>query len=49
MLMRRSLTDDVLSTHTAKNKYRRMRPFIVNGKPICTPEKEEGLRKDAWY
>ena len=49
MLMRRSLTDAGLSTYTAKNHYARKRPFMKNGKPICTPEDEELLRGDGSY
>jgi acid phosphatase (class A) len=49
MLLRRTLADAGLSTYTAKNKYQRKRPFMKNGKPICTPEDEEGLRKDGSY
>ena len=49
MLLRRTLADAGLSTYTAKNQYQRARPFMVNGEPICTPEEEEGLRKDGSY
>jgi len=49
MLLRRTLADAGLSTYKAKNQYQRKRPFIVNGEPICTPEEEEGLRKDGSY
>lgn len=49
MLLRRTLTDAGLSTYTAKNHYQRMRPFMVNNEPVCTPEDEEGLRKDGSY
>jgi len=49
MLLRRTLADAGLSTYTAKNNYQRMRAFMVNEKPICTPEEEEGLRKDGSY
>ena len=49
MLLRRTLADAGLSTYTAKNQYQRTRPFMVNGGPICTPEEEEGLRKDGSY
>jgi acid phosphatase (class A) len=49
MLLRRTLTDAGLSTYTAKNHYQRMRPFMVNEKPICTPEDENLLRKDGSY
>ena len=49
MLLRRTLADAGLSTYTAKNNYQRKRAFMVNEKPICTPEEEEGLRKDGSY
>ena len=49
MLLRRTLTDAGLSTYAAKNHYNRKRPFMTNGEQICTPEDEEGLRKDGSY
>ena len=49
VLLRRSLTDAGLSTYRAKNHYQRPRPFMRNGKPICTPDDIEGLRKDGSY
>ena len=49
MLLRRSLTDAGLSTYRAKNHYQRPRPFMSNGKPICTPDEIEGLRNDGSY
>lgn len=49
MLLRRTLADAGLSTYAAKNNYQRKRAFMVNEKPICTPEEEEGLRKDGSY
>jgi acid phosphatase (class A) len=49
MLLRRTLADAGLSTYTAKNQYQRKRPFMLNKEPICTPEEEEGLRKDGSY
>lgn len=49
MLLRRTLADAALSTYTAKNHYQRTRPFMENGEPVCTPEDEEGLRKDGSY
>jgi acid phosphatase (class A) len=49
MLLRRTLTDAGLSTYTAKKHYQRIRPFMVNNEPICTPKDEEGLRKDGSY
>jgi acid phosphatase (class A) len=49
ILLRRTLADAGLSTYTAKNQYQRKRPFMLNKEPICTPEEEEGLRKDGSY
>jgi len=49
MILRRTLADAGLSTYAAKDHYQRERPFMVNKTPICTPEEEEGLRKDGSY
>lgn len=48
-LMVRSLVDAGLSTYKAKTEYKRKRPFMENGAPICTPEDEEKLRTDGSY
>lgn len=48
-LLRRTLTDAGRSTSEAKKKYQRARPFMVNGKPICTPQREDALRSDGSY
>ena len=48
-LMRRSLADAALSTYSAKNHYKRARPFALNNAPICTPDKEAQLRNDGSY
>lgn len=49
MLLRRILTDASLSIYGAKDKYRRVRPFMVNNEPICSPDEENNLRKDGSY
>lgn len=49
MLLRRTLADAGLSTYTAKNKYQRKRPFMLNNEPTCTPEEEAHLKKDGSY
>jgi len=49
MLLRRTLTDAGLSTHTAKEHYQRKRPFMVNHQPTCTPDDEAYLRKNGSY
>jgi acid phosphatase (class A) len=48
-LLRKAASDLGLSSYPAKGMYKRPRPFIANGKPICTPEMEKGLRKDGSY
>ena len=48
-LLRRSLTDAGLSTYKAKNNYNRRRPFLVNQKPICSPEDTIELTSDPSY
>ena len=48
-LLRRSLVDAAQSTRAAKLRYRRMRPFVENGAPTCTPEDETGLRDSGSY
>ena len=47
MLLRRTVADAGLSTYTAKNYYQRVRPFMLNRKPICTPEEVKELRADG--
>ncbi|KPJ77839.1 MAG: acid phosphatase [Deltaproteobacteria bacterium SG8_13] len=49
MLMRRSLADAGLATYRAKNNYNRVRPFLVNKEPTCTPGEEAHLKKDGSY
>jgi acid phosphatase (class A) len=49
MLMRRTLADVMLTTAKAKNKYMRLRPFVVNKEPTCTPNDEQSLRKNGSY
>ena len=49
LLLRRSLTDAGLVSYAAKNRYKRDRPFTVNGAPTCTPNDEAALRKDGSY
>ena len=48
-LLRRSLADAALATVAAKDHYRRSRPFLVNGNPICTPHDEDRLKKSGSY
>ncbi len=49
MLLRRTLADAGLSTYAAKNNYRRIRPFLVNREPSCTPDEEDHLKQDGSY
>ncbi|MET0364687.1 MAG: phosphatase PAP2 family protein [Sphingobium sp.] len=48
-LLSRAAANLAMSTMAAKRKYQRARPFMVNGKPTCTPELEAVLRKDGSY
>jgi acid phosphatase (class A) len=48
-LLRRTLVDAGRSTGEAKRKYQRARPFMTNGKPMCTPERDAALRADGSY
>ena len=48
-MLRRVETDAGYATFAAKDKYRHARPFMLDGEPICTPDKEEDLRKQGSY
>ncbi|HVF16125.1 MAG TPA: hypothetical protein VNA21_04415, partial [Steroidobacteraceae bacterium] len=48
-LLRRTLIDAGRSTSEAKKRHQRARPFMVNGKPMCTPERDAALRADGSY
>lgn len=48
-LLWRSMTDLGLASYAAKNAYQRERPFMAADTPICTPQDEDGLRKDGSY
>jgi acid phosphatase (class A) len=49
MLLRRTLTDAILATSKAKNKYQRPRPFMTYKVPSCTPGSEAELAKNGSY
>jgi acid phosphatase (class A) len=49
MLLRRSMVDAGASTRKAKEEYKRARPFVENGQPLCTPKDEQALRKNFSY
>ena len=48
-LLRRTLADASMSTRAAKERYQRVRPFVENGEPTCTPDEEAGLRGNGSY
>lgn len=48
-LLRRSLRDFAMASAPTKAKYMRKRPFVVNGKPTCTPKDEAVLRTNGSY
>lgn len=48
-LLRRTLMDAGRATYSAKYMYKRPRPFIGNGEPICTPQKIERLKESGSY
>lgn len=47
LLLRRTVADAGLATYSAKNHYQRVRPFMLNRKPICTPEDRKALKNDG--
>lgn len=49
MLLLRSSADAGLSTYTAKDYYRRTRPFVAHNQPTCTPGDEPQLRDAGSY
>ncbi len=48
-ILRKVGADFGLSTYPVKNKYKRPRPFVGNGMPLCTPNYENVLRSDGSY
>lgn len=48
-LLRKTMVDAGRSTGEAKRKYQRARPFMVNNKPMCTPDRDGPLRADGSY
>ena len=48
-MLRRVMTDAGWATFAAKDKYLHARPFMLDGQPICTPEKEKDLRQQGSY
>ena len=48
-MLRRVMADAGFATFAAKDKYRHARPFMLDGQPICTPDKEQNLRAQGSY
>ncbi len=48
-LLRKAGPDLALAVYPTKTKYKRQRPFMVNGQPSCTPRDEPMLRRDGSY
>ncbi len=48
-LLRKAGPDLAMAVYPSKRKYSRPRPFMVNGKPTCTPKDEAMLRNDGSY
>lgn len=48
-LLRRASREFGMASSPTKQKYMRKRPFVVNGKPTCTPEHEAQLRGNGSY
>ncbi|MCW1430766.1 acid phosphatase [Novosphingobium sp. JCM 18896] len=48
-LLRRAAVDFSNSTASAKDHYKRPRPFMENGQPSCTPDAERYLRLNGSY
>lgn len=48
-LLRRSAREFGMASSPTKDKYMRKRPFVVNGKPTCTPTHEAQLRGNGSY
>ncbi|MGP1609909.1 MAG: acid phosphatase, partial [Burkholderiales bacterium] len=48
-LLRRTRTDAAVVSDSAKDLYKRTRPFMQNHEPMCTPDKRESLSKNGSY
>lgn len=48
-ILQRSQQDLEAAARHAKKHYRRARPFLTDGQPVCTPEVLEHLRKSGSY
>lgn len=48
-MLQRVATDAGASTRTAKDRYRRPRPFMLNHAPTCLPARDDALRTSGSY
>ena len=48
-MLRRVMTDAGFATFAGKDKYQHARPFMFDGQPICTPDKEQDLMAQGSY
>jgi acid phosphatase (class A) len=48
-MMQKMLSDFGLSTYGVKNKYNRVRPFVVHNEATCRADQEAILRSDGSY
>ena len=48
-LLRRTMSDLGRASTASKAKYNRVRPFVGNGQPTCTPDQEAVLRDNGSY
>lgn len=49
LLLRRTMTDLGRSTGSAKDYYKRTRPFVLNNRPMCTPDSRMILENNGSY
>jgi len=49
LLMRKTLSDFGLSTYGVKDRYNRVRPFVVHDEATCRADQEATLRQDGSY
>ena len=48
-MLRRVMTDAGFATFAGKDKYQHARPFMLDGQPTCTPDREKDLREQGSY
>lgn len=49
LLLARTLTDITRSVRIVKNHYQRLRPYVINKKPTCTPEYQGRMEGSGSY